>query len=59
MVAMDWVDGTDLATLLDDRGRPGLAPSSVLAYLSQAAEALTHLHSQVRRSSTATSSRQI
>ena len=46
-VAMDWVDGTDLATLLVDRGRPGLAPSSVLAYLAQAAEALTHLHSQV------------
>ncbi len=46
-VAMDWVEGTDLATLLVDRGRPGLAPSSVLAYLSQAAEALTHLHSQV------------
>ena len=46
IVAMDWVDGTDLATLLGDRGRPGLAPSSVLAYLAQAAEALTHLHSQ-------------
>jgi WD40 repeat protein/class 3 adenylate cyclase/tRNA A-37 threonylcarbamoyl transferase component Bud32 len=45
VVAMDWVDGTDLATLLQDRGRPGLAPSSVLAYLSDAAEALTHLHS--------------
>ena len=46
VVAMDWVDGTDLATLLRDRGRPGLAPSSVLAYLAQAAEALTHLHTQ-------------
>src|SRR5215207_7926459 len=46
VVAMDWVDGIDLATLLGDRGRPGLAPSSVLAYLAQAAEALTHLHSQ-------------
>ena len=46
IVAMDWVDGTDLATLLRDRGRPGLAPSSVLAYLAQGAEALTHLHSQ-------------
>jgi len=46
IVAMDWVDGTDLATLVADRGRPGLAPSSVLAYLAQAAEALTHLHSQ-------------
>jgi class 3 adenylate cyclase/tRNA A-37 threonylcarbamoyl transferase component Bud32 len=46
VVAMDWVDGTDLAMLLADRGRPGLAPSSVLAYLAQAAEALAHLHSQ-------------
>jgi serine/threonine protein kinase len=44
--AMDWVEGTDLARLLAERGRPGLAPSSVLAYLAQAAEALTHLHSQ-------------
>ncbi len=47
VLAMDWVDGTDLARLLHDRGRPGLAPSSVLAYLSEASEALTHLHSQV------------
>jgi WD40 repeat protein/class 3 adenylate cyclase/energy-coupling factor transporter ATP-binding protein EcfA2 len=47
VVAMDWVEGTDLATLLRERGRPGLAPSSVLAYLAQAAEALTHLHAQV------------
>ena len=46
VVAMDWVDGTDLAKLVRDRGHPGLAPSSVLAYLAQAAEALTHLHSQ-------------
>ena len=45
VVAMDWVDGTDLARLLQDRGRPGLPPSSVLAYLSDAAAALTHLHS--------------
>ncbi len=46
VVAMDWVEGTDLARLLAERGRPGLAPSSVLAYLAQAAEALTHLHGQ-------------
>jgi serine/threonine-protein kinase len=46
IVAMEWVDGTDLAALLRDRGNPGLAASSVLAYLAQAAEALTHLHSQ-------------
>jgi serine/threonine protein kinase len=46
IVAMDWVDGIDLARLLRDRGRRGLAPSSVLAYLSDAAQALTHLHAQ-------------
>ena len=46
VVAMDWADGTDLATLLAERGRPGLAPSSVLAYLAQVAEALSHLHTQ-------------
>src|SRR5215213_8152936 len=46
VVAMDWVEGTDLARLVRERGRPGLAPSSVLAYLAQAAEALTHLHFQ-------------
>jgi serine/threonine protein kinase len=46
VVAMDWVDGSDLGALLRERGRPGLAPSSVLAYLAQAAEALTHLHAQ-------------
>jgi len=46
VVAMDWADGTDLARLLAERGRPGLAPSGVLAYLAQAAEALTHLHTQ-------------
>src|SRR3954452_682155 len=46
VVAMDWVEGTDLARLLGERGRPGLAPSSVLAYLAQASEALMHLHAQ-------------
>src|SRR5215212_6997366 len=35
VVAMDWVEGTDLARLLGERGQPGLAPSSVLAYLAQ------------------------
>ncbi len=44
IVAMDWVEGVDLATLLRDRGRPGLAAWSVLAYLAEAAEALMHLH---------------
>jgi WD40 repeat protein/class 3 adenylate cyclase/tRNA A-37 threonylcarbamoyl transferase component Bud32/energy-coupling factor transporter ATP-binding protein EcfA2 len=44
VVAMDWVDGTDLARILTERGAPGLAPSSVVAYLAEAAEALTFLH---------------
>src|SRR5436190_10576225 len=30
VVAMDWVEGIDLARLLRERGRPGLAPSSAL-----------------------------
>lgn len=43
---MDWVDGTDLATPIAENGRPGLAPSSVLAHLARAAEVLAHLHAQ-------------
>src|SRR6188508_290145 len=35
VVAMDWIEGTDLATLLAENRRPGLAPSSVFAYLAQ------------------------
>jgi WD40 repeat protein/class 3 adenylate cyclase len=46
VIAMDWVDGTDLASLLGTGGHPGLAPSSVLAYLADAADALTYLHTQ-------------
>jgi WD40 repeat protein/class 3 adenylate cyclase len=46
VIAMDWVDGTDLGSLLGTGGRPGLAPSSVLAYLADAADALTYLHTQ-------------
>ncbi len=43
-IVMDWVDGTDLARLLRDKGTPGLVLSSVLAYLAEAAEALSFLH---------------
>jgi WD40 repeat protein/class 3 adenylate cyclase len=46
VIAMDWVEGTDLARLLAARGRPGLAPSMVLRWLADAAAALTHLHTQ-------------
>ncbi|MEA2158885.1 MAG: hypothetical protein QOD66_1265 [Solirubrobacteraceae bacterium] len=44
VIVMDWVDGDDLARLLRDTGTPGLPLSSVLAYLAEAAEALTFLH---------------
>jgi class 3 adenylate cyclase/WD40 repeat protein/energy-coupling factor transporter ATP-binding protein EcfA2 len=44
VIVMDYVDGTDLARLLRDKGAPGLPTSSVLGYLAEAAEALTHLH---------------
>jgi WD40 repeat protein/class 3 adenylate cyclase len=46
VIAMDWVEGTDLARLLHAGGRPGLAPSLVLRWLADAAAALTHLHTQ-------------
>jgi len=44
VIVMDWIEGTDLARLLADQGKPGLAPSTVLRSLAQAAEALTFLH---------------
>src|SRR5215210_756470 len=43
VVAMDWIDGTNLEALLDLEGRPGLDPALVIGYLEQAAEALEHL----------------
>jgi class 3 adenylate cyclase/WD40 repeat protein len=46
VIVMDWVDGIDLARLLREKGAPGLAVSSVLGYLADAAEALTFLHTQ-------------
>src|SRR6266545_8164708 len=44
VIAMDWIEGTDLEALLDVEGRPGLAPALAIGYLEQAAEALEHLH---------------
>jgi WD40 repeat protein/class 3 adenylate cyclase len=46
VIAMDWVEGSDLGRLLHTRGRPGLGPSVVLPWLADAAAALTHLHAQ-------------
>ena len=45
VIAMDWIEGTDLEALLDASGRPGLDPALAIDYLEQAAEALEHLHS--------------
>jgi WD40 repeat protein/class 3 adenylate cyclase/predicted Ser/Thr protein kinase/energy-coupling factor transporter ATP-binding protein EcfA2 len=45
VIVMDWIEGTDLGRLLAEQGTPGLAPSTVLRSLAQAAEALTFLHS--------------
>src|SRR5215210_7667812 len=45
VIVMDWIEGTDLGRLLAEQGTPGLAPSTVLRSVAQAAEALTFLHS--------------
>ncbi len=44
VIVMDWIEGVDLDRLLGREGTPGLAPSTVLRHLAQAAEALTYLH---------------
>ncbi|HJU48816.1 MAG TPA: protein kinase, partial [Gaiellaceae bacterium] len=44
VIAMDWIDGTDLEALLAAEGRPGLEPALVIDYLEQVAQALGHLH---------------
>jgi predicted ATPase/class 3 adenylate cyclase/pimeloyl-ACP methyl ester carboxylesterase/tRNA A-37 threonylcarbamoyl transferase component Bud32 len=45
VIVMDWVQGTDLRALLEQKGDPGLPVGSVLGYLTEVAEALDHLHS--------------
>src|SRR5262245_33781514 len=40
VIAMDWIDGRDLAAVLDADGRSGLDPERTIEYLEQAAEAL-------------------
>ncbi|HJS49808.1 MAG TPA: protein kinase, partial [Gaiellaceae bacterium] len=44
LIAMDWIEGTDLEVLLEEDGNPGLDPARAIDYLGQAAEALEHLH---------------
>jgi WD40 repeat protein/tRNA A-37 threonylcarbamoyl transferase component Bud32 len=44
VIAMDWIDGTDLEALLGIDGDPGLDPARLIGYLEEAAESLEHLH---------------
>jgi WD40 repeat protein/tRNA A-37 threonylcarbamoyl transferase component Bud32/energy-coupling factor transporter ATP-binding protein EcfA2 len=44
VIAMDWIEGTDLEALLAAEGNPGLDPALAIGYLEQVAEALEHLH---------------
>ena len=44
VIAMDWIEETDLEALLGVDGDPGLDPLRLIGYLEQAAEALEHLH---------------
>jgi class 3 adenylate cyclase len=44
VIVMDWIDGVDLATVLERRGAPGLTYATVVEYVNQAASALDHLH---------------
>ncbi|HUP85975.1 MAG TPA: protein kinase [Acidimicrobiales bacterium] len=44
VIVMDWVEGANLDRILHIEGRPGLPPTLVLAWMADAAAALTHLH---------------
>src|SRR6266508_3022751 len=46
VLAMDFVDGTDLRQVLKETGDPGLSLGTVVAWLEQAADAVAHLHAQ-------------
>jgi predicted ATPase/serine/threonine protein kinase len=45
VIVMDWIDGTDLDSVLAARGDPGLPVPEALNYVRQVAAALDHLHS--------------
>jgi hypothetical protein len=44
VIVMDWIDGTNLQDVLDRDGAPGLPVDRVVAYVTQVASALDHLH---------------
>ena len=45
-LVMELVSGVDLATLLRERGAPGIAPDEAVDYARQACEALQYVHDQ-------------
>jgi hypothetical protein len=45
-LVMELVSGVDLATLLRDRGDPGVPPDEAVEYARQACEALQYVHDQ-------------
>lgn len=44
VLVVDWVDGTNMARIVQERGDPGLAVATVLGGLPAIAGALDHLH---------------
>jgi class 3 adenylate cyclase/tetratricopeptide (TPR) repeat protein len=44
VLVMDWIDGTNMARIVRERGDPGLAVATVLGGLPAIADALDHLH---------------
>jgi len=45
VLVINWIEGDDLQTVLDDEGNPGLRLEDVIKDLSSVADALDHLHS--------------
>jgi eukaryotic-like serine/threonine-protein kinase len=45
-IVMELIDGTDLARILWDRGRPGLTPALAVRWTCEACEALQYVHDQ-------------
>jgi class 3 adenylate cyclase len=46
VLVVDWIDGKSAATVLEERGDPGLPVATVLGWLPDIASALDHLHAQ-------------
>jgi class 3 adenylate cyclase/tetratricopeptide (TPR) repeat protein len=45
-LVIDWIEGSSLQKVLEQRGDPGIPVATVIGYLEQAADAIDHLHRQ-------------